>query len=67
MDFKRLREAYGLSVQDMHSITGIPLRTLQGWDYGERKISPYLYYLIEFFLKHRKENEKLKRNEETNK
>lgn len=54
MDFKELREHSGMTFKAFSEYFNIPVRTLQGWEYGERKCPPYLLDLMEYKL--RKEN-----------
>lgn len=49
-----LRSASGMTQQKFGNYFGIPLRTIQNWEYGVRKCPEYLIELIEYKLK--KEN-----------
>ena len=51
---KSLRTATGMSQQKFGDYFGIPLRTIQNWEYGARKCPDYLLGLIEYKLQ--KEN-----------
>jgi len=35
-DIKSMREAAGMTIKDLSTVSGVPLRTLQSWEYGER-------------------------------
>ncbi len=56
MEFKKIREESGMNVSQFSRYFNIPLRTVQGWEYGERKCPEYLLQLIQYKL----ENEKWK-------
>lgn len=62
MKFKELRIKHGFTMEEIHELTGIPLRTIQNWEYGMRNMPDHLYRLLEFFLENRKENETLIKN-----
>lgn len=49
-----LRSASGMTQQAFGDYFGIPLRSIQNWEYGASKCPEYLLYLIEYKLK--KEN-----------
>ncbi|MBQ2862498.1 MAG: transcriptional regulator [Oscillospiraceae bacterium] len=51
MDFKELREKSGMTFKAFSDYFNIPMRTLQGWEYGERKCPPYLLDLMEYKLR----------------
>ncbi|WP_288446174.1 helix-turn-helix domain-containing protein [uncultured Chryseobacterium sp.] len=39
LDIKEFRRKYNLSQEDLAEITGVQLRTVKAWEYGERNIS----------------------------
>ena len=51
MTFKELRAKSGLSRPEFAKYFGIPYRTVQSWELGERECPYYLLNLIEFKLK----------------
>ena len=55
MDIKALREAHGLTRPAFAERFGIPYRTVQAWELGDRECPGYVYELI----KYRLENEKV--------
>ena len=50
MSFKELREQSGLSRPQFAEYFGIPYRTVQNWEMGERKCPDYLIELIRYKL-----------------
>lgn len=48
---KELRTATGLSQQKFGDLLGIPRRTIQDWERGQRTPPPYVVELIEYKLK----------------
>lgn len=54
MDIKEIRETYSMSQVQFSREFNIPVRTIQSWEYGERKCPEYLLQLIQYKL----ENEK---------
>ena len=48
---KELREATGMSRKQFAEFFGIPYRTLQDWELGNRKCPVYLLDLMEYKLK----------------
>lgn len=52
MTFKELREASGMSRQQFIDYFGIPYRTIQSWELGDRQCPTYLLELMEYKLKH---------------
>lgn len=54
MDFKELRKAAGMSQRKFAEYFGIPRRTVEDWDSGKRKCTPYLLDLMKYKLE--KEN-----------
>ena len=51
MTFKELREASSMNKTDFGAYFGIPFRTIQNWERGERKCPEYLLELMEYKLK----------------
>lgn len=49
---KELRKKYGLTQKRLSEITGIPYRTIQNWEGGQRKCPPYILDLVSFKLSH---------------
>ena len=47
---KELRKKYGLTQKGLSEITGIPYRTIQNWEGGQRKCPPYILDLVAFKL-----------------
>ena len=54
MEFKELRKATGMSQRKFASYFGIPRRTVEDWDSGISKCTPYLLDLMHYKLE--KEN-----------
>ncbi len=54
MTFKELRERSGMTRQEFMEFFGIPYRTIQSWELGDRKCPQYVLDLMEYKL--RKEN-----------
>lgn len=52
MTLKELREASGMSRQQFMDYFGIPYRTIQSWELGDRQCPTYLLELMEYKLKH---------------
>lgn len=50
--FKELRERSGMSMTEFAAFFGIPYRTIQDWEYGNRKCNEYIVDLMEYKLKH---------------
>ena len=50
VDIKSLREASGMSRAAFAEYFGVPYRTLQKWELGERECAPYLVALIRYKL-----------------
>lgn len=50
--FKELREASGMNKTQFAKYFGIPFRTVQDWELGNRKCNDYLLGLMEYKLKH---------------
>lgn len=51
MTFKELRERSGMSRKDFVVYFGIPYRTIQDWELGNRKCPEYLLSLLEYRLR----------------
>lgn len=49
---KELRKKYGLTQKQLSEITGIPVRTIQNWEGGQRKCPQYVADLIKFKLEY---------------
>lgn len=47
MTLKEMRESAGMTQEQFAQRYGIPLRTYQSWEGGERKPAPYIIQLIE--------------------
>lgn len=45
-NIKELRDQYKLSRTNLSKLTGIPVRTIQSWELGEREAPDYMYLLI---------------------
>jgi DNA-binding transcriptional regulator YiaG len=52
MNFKELREASGMSRPKFADYFGIPYRTVQSWELGDRKCPEYLLDLMKYKLIH---------------
>ena len=52
MTFKELRESSGMTRTQFAEYFGIPYRTVQDWELGNRKCNDYLLKLMEYKLKH---------------
>ena len=52
MTFKKLRERSGMTMTEFSRYFGINYRTIQRWEYEERKCPEYLLDLIEYKLQH---------------
>ena len=46
MDIKTIRTEYHLSQRQVAELTGVPMRTLQSWELGERKCPEYVEKMI---------------------
>lgn len=51
MDIKNLRTRTNLSQSKFANVVGIPVRTIQKWEQGDRVPPDYVVKLIEYFLK----------------
>lgn len=52
MTFKELRELSGMNMSQFAKYFGINYRTIQRWEYGERKCPDYLLSLMEYKMIH---------------
>lgn len=52
MTFKELRERSGMTRPQFAEYFGIPYRTVQEWELGNRKCNDYILHLLEYKLKH---------------
>lgn len=52
MDFKELRKQSGMNLTQFSRFFGIPYRTIQNWERGERKCPEYLIDLMKYKLDH---------------
>lgn len=52
MKIKDERLRLGLTQQQMADLTGIPFRTIQNWEGGQRKCPEYVEKLLLFYLQH---------------
>jgi len=43
-----LRQEIGLNRKDFALLYGIPLRTIEDWEYGKRRMPDYLYRLLAY-------------------
>lgn len=48
---KRLREEAGLNRREFSDYMGIPLRTLEEWEAGRRRMPNYVLRLITYYVK----------------
>jgi transcriptional regulator with XRE-family HTH domain len=52
MTIKEKRIALGLTQHQLAKLTGIPFRTIQNWEGGQRKCPEYVERLLLFYLEH---------------
>ena len=52
MTFKELREQSGMTRTQFAEYFGIPYRTIQDWELGNRECKDYVLALMEYKLKH---------------
>lgn len=50
MEFKKIRTAAGMTQKQLSEVTGIPVRTIQNWEGGQRKCPEYIIELVKFKL-----------------
>jgi DNA-binding transcriptional regulator YiaG len=55
---KDLRKKHDLTQHQLADITGIPFRTIQNWEGGQRKCPEYVEMLLVFYLEHTLNNDK---------
>lgn len=55
MPIKEERLKLGLTQQQLADLTGIPFRTIQNWEGGQRKCPDYVEKLLIYYLEHKKE------------
>ena len=56
-NIKETRAEYNITQQELSDITDIPKRTIENWESGKRKPSPWVEKLVESYLKHFPRNE----------
>ena len=49
---KEERLKLGLTQQQLSDLTGIPFRTIQNWEGGQRKCPEYVERLLLYYLEH---------------
>ena len=54
--FKELRQASGMTQKAFAEYFGIPKRTIEDWERGERKCAPYLIDLMKYKLDNEKKD-----------
>ncbi|MBN2300274.1 MAG: helix-turn-helix domain-containing protein [Acholeplasmataceae bacterium] len=54
---KEARAEYGLTQKDLSEITDIPLRTIENWESGRRKPSPWVEKMVYSYLKQYPKNQ----------
>lgn len=54
LTFKELRQQSGMALKEYANYFGIPYRTVQDWEYGNRRCLPYIIDLMKYKLE--KEN-----------
>lgn len=52
MTFKELRQLSGMNMSQFAKYFGMNYRTVQRWEYGERKCPEYVIRLMEYKLTH---------------
>lgn len=57
MEFKKIRTAAGMTQKQLSEVTGIPVRTIQNWEGGQRKCPEYIIELVKFKLENLETNE----------
>ena len=57
MDFKELRQQSGMNLTQFSQYFGIPYRTIQNWERGERQCPEYLLELLKYKLDHENKKE----------
>ena len=51
---RELRKQHGLTQQGLADLLGIPKRTIESWEIGNREPAEYIVNLIQFRLEHEK-------------
>lgn len=59
LPFKELREASGMTRTQFAEYFGIPYRTIQDWELGNRKCNGYVLDLMQFRLDQERKNEEI--------
>lgn len=49
---KAIRERTGLTQKEFAELTGIPQRTIENWETGQRKPPEYVIKLLAFYIDH---------------
>ena len=49
---KEIREEHGLTRKQAAELVGVPIRTWEKWETGEREPAPYLEKLIAYYIEH---------------
>lgn len=52
MTIKEMRAKTGLTQAKICQVTGVPMRTWQHWEMGDREVPAYVVRLIRYFLEH---------------
>jgi DNA-binding transcriptional regulator YiaG len=55
---KETRSEYNLTQQELSDITGIPKRTIENWESGKRRPSPWVEKLVKSYLKQCPKNDR---------
>ena len=53
MDIRTVRKKLNMTQTEFGNLFGIPMRTIQEWEYGKRKAPDYVINMIEEILKFR--------------
>lgn len=53
MDIRTVRKKLNMTQTEFGNLFGIPMRTIQEWEYGKRKAPDYVINMIEEILKSR--------------
>ena len=61
---RRLREQTGMTRKDFSIHIGIPLRTIEDWEAGRRRLPEYIPRLIDYQLKYEELIGKMKKEEQ---
>lgn len=49
---KALKEKYHLTQKELSFRVGVPIRTVEAWEAGERECPSYVFALIEYYIDH---------------